>query len=215
MKRIIVCMPMNDEIRLIKAHLDVYKEIVDYFIVSEAIWTHSLNYKGLYLDNVLKSGLFTDEEVNKIIPVTLRKDHLSDGFVNEYAHTWLREPYPYTNVRRAGVELLLPGEDRVMFTVVKFDNGHIYAQDSVEKKTFDILPTLNSLNRSDVYIKRFHWSPDDHRCVAEGVQRNALDRGIMELNSKISLNDDDILIILDTDEFIDPAFLMSMKLNTA
>jgi hypothetical protein len=214
MKRVIVCMPMNDEIRLIKAHLDVYKDIVDYFVISESVWTHSLNHKGLYLDNAFKSGMFTDEEMAKIVPVTLRKDHLSDGFVNEYAHTWLREPYPYTNVWRVGLELLLPGEDRVTFTVIKFDRTHIYVHDSLEKRTFDILPTLNSLNRSDIYIKRFHWTPGDHRCVAEGVQRNALDRGIMQLNSKISLNEDDILIILDTDEFIDPAFLTSMKLNT-
>jgi hypothetical protein len=109
------------------------------------------------------------------------------------------------------LEVLIPGSN-VLYRVEGWDANSVTVTDHIDRYKINILKLLQ--NKERIFIKRIKWEEGDERCLAEGVQRNALDRGILELDMKISLNDNDLILIVDTDEFIDPVFILSLKNNT-
>jgi hypothetical protein len=92
-----------------------------------------------------------------------------------------------------------------IWRIVNATATNIYATDHINNTLTDILPLMQSA--TTVAVKRWNWTGSDNQCLAEGVQRNALHEGIVKAN----LDPNDLIIIADSDEFVDPVLLKSLK----
>ncbi len=219
MPRVIIAMPINDEINLLQAHLGIYDaSVVSKFIVAEAPWTHSLDSKPLHVSNYLQTTTNQDHKDRIVCVVTSDKPD-NGGYANEYAHSWIHVD---NDIR---VQRALKQRDARVLNKLEFlwsphgpiykvisCNSNIIAEQHDTRERRDMQSILwHKFNvEHQLFVRRYKWTAGDMRCLAEGVQRNFLDKAIRSLD----LESDDLIIICDVDEFIDPVLLRALKLKT-
>ena len=211
-RRVVLCMPINDELDMLRAHLGpTYADLVDYVVVSEAPWTHACDAKPMLLKAAIARGEFSAAEQARLVRVELGPDPLGGGFVNEYSHAW----------QACAVDRLVLGAEFILaktgpvYRVSRRDGGRVWARDHLGDAEREVTADVAAATaRGAAFVKRAEWSKGDVRCVAEGVQRNALDAGLQRLAAAGSIDATDLVVLVDADEFVDPSLLRALKCNT-
>lgn len=140
--RIIDCFVFYNELDLLKYRIDVYSEIVDYFVIVESKYTFSGNEKELYYENNKSHEIF-ERNKDKIIHIILDKvPYIYPNIDYSKNQQWINERFQRNNIINGILkinEILKEKEN------IKLDNNDLIIINDVDEFTdYNLLEHLKN-----------------------------------------------------------------------